>query len=65
MEKGEFTVLLRNWSDGSKGVLDRITPAPQNHADATYYAAHQNAALGDRRSFTRQQSVEAVAGRVG
>ena len=26
MEKGEFTVLLRNWSDGSKGVLDRITP---------------------------------------
>ena len=46
-------------------LLDRITPAPQNHAEATYYAAHQNAALGDRRSFTRQQSVEAVAGRVG
>jgi len=46
-------------------LLDRITPAPQNHADATYYAAHQNAGLGDRRSFTRQQSVEAVAGRLG
>src|SRR5438045_8216956 len=27
MEKSEFTVLLRNWSDGSKDVLDRITPA--------------------------------------
>ena len=46
-------------------LLDRITPAPQNHGEATYYAAHQNAALGDRRSFTRQPSVEAAAGRVG
>ena len=27
MEKSEFTVFLRNWSEGSKDVLDRITPA--------------------------------------
>jgi len=46
-------------------LLDRITPAPQDHTQATYYAAHQNAALGDRRSFTRQQSIEAAAGRAG
>ena len=26
MEKGEFTVLLRRWSDGSKSVLDQIAP---------------------------------------
>jgi RNA polymerase sigma factor (TIGR02999 family) len=26
MEKSEFTVLLRNWNDGSKTVLDRLTP---------------------------------------
>jgi RNA polymerase sigma factor (TIGR02999 family) len=26
MEKGEFTGLLRNWSNGSKTVLDHITP---------------------------------------
>jgi RNA polymerase sigma factor (TIGR02999 family) len=27
MDKTEFTVLLRNWSDGRKAVLDRIAPA--------------------------------------
>jgi hypothetical protein len=25
-ERSEFTVLLRRWSDGSKAVLDRMTP---------------------------------------
>jgi RNA polymerase sigma factor (TIGR02999 family) len=27
MEKGRFTLLLRKWSDGSKDVLDHLTPA--------------------------------------
>ncbi len=27
MEKSEFTVLLRNWSEGKKAVLDQIAPA--------------------------------------
>jgi len=46
-------------------LLHRITPAPQNHAEAAYYVAPRNAGLGERRSFTRQQSIEAAAGRVG
>jgi methionyl-tRNA formyltransferase len=46
-------------------LLDRITPISQDHAQATYYASHQNSLLGERRSFTRQESIEPVAGRVG
>ena len=38
-------------------VLDRIVPTPQDEAEATYYSAEQMAHLGDRRSFTRQESV--------
>ena len=46
-------------------LLERITPAPQNHSDATYYASHQNSLLAERRSFTRQESMAAANGRVG
>jgi methionyl-tRNA formyltransferase len=39
-------------------LLGRITPAPQNEAEATYYSARHNSQLGERRSFTRHESVE-------
>jgi methionyl-tRNA formyltransferase len=38
-------------------LLDRIEAQPQNHDLATYYSAKENAALGDRRLFTKQESV--------
>jgi methionyl-tRNA formyltransferase len=38
-------------------LLDRITPRPQDHAQATYYNLGQNALLGDRRGFTRAESL--------
>lgn len=38
-------------------LLERITPIPQNHAEATYYNAGQNALLADRRGFTRHESM--------
>jgi methionyl-tRNA formyltransferase len=38
-------------------LLGRITPAPQNHGEATYYNLQQNALLGERRSFTRHESI--------
>ena len=37
-------------------LLDRIEPRPQNDELATYYNARQNHLLGERRSFTRQES---------
>ena len=43
-------------------LLDRITPTPQDHAQATYYRAQQNSQLGERRSFTRQEPVGDHAG---
>jgi len=46
-------------------LLERITPTPQDHAQATYYAMHQNGQLGERRSFTRYESIAPVAERVG
>jgi methionyl-tRNA formyltransferase len=46
-------------------LLDRITPALQDHSQATYYASHQNSQLAERRSFTRHESIEPAAGRVG
>jgi len=46
-------------------LLERITPMTQNHADATYYASHQNSLLGERRHFTRQESIEPAVERVG
>jgi methionyl-tRNA formyltransferase len=38
-------------------LLDRITPTPQDHSQATYYNLQQNALLGERRSFTRTESL--------
>ncbi len=46
-------------------LLERITPTPQDHAQATYYAMHQHGQLGERRSFTRYESVAPAAERVG
>jgi methionyl-tRNA formyltransferase len=37
-------------------LIDRIVPAPQDEAQATYYNTQQNALLGERRSFTRAES---------
>jgi methionyl-tRNA formyltransferase len=37
-------------------LLDRITPRVQDDAQAIYYALADNERLGDRRSFTRQES---------
>jgi methionyl-tRNA formyltransferase len=38
-------------------LIDRITPRSQDHAQATYYNLKQNADLGERRSFTRRESM--------
>ena len=40
-------------------MLDRITPRVQDEAQATYYNLAKNSELGERRSFTRQESVAA------
>ena len=39
-------------------LLGRITPRPQDEAEATYYNLARNAELGERRSFTRQESIQ-------
>ena len=41
-------------------LLQKITPAPQNHGQATYYSLPQNSQLAERRSFTRQDSIHAA-----
>lgn len=38
-------------------LIEQIEPRPQDSALATYYSARQNALLGDRRSFTREESI--------
>jgi len=38
-------------------LVERITPVPQDHSEATYYNLQQNALLGERRHFTRHESV--------
>ena len=38
-------------------LMSRITPRPQDHAQASYYNLQQNAQLAERRSFTRQESI--------
>ena len=40
-------------------ILDSIVAQPQDESQATYYAASDNDRLGDRRSFTRAESVPA------
>jgi methionyl-tRNA formyltransferase len=37
-------------------LMGRITPRPQDHAQATYYSLPQNVQLAERRSFTRLES---------
>ena len=39
-------------------LIERITPRLQDPALATYYTLQQNADLGERRSFTRAESLE-------
>ncbi|HWQ16155.1 MAG TPA: formyltransferase family protein [Roseiflexaceae bacterium] len=38
-------------------LLDQITARPQDHALATYYSARENDLLGERRGFTRHESL--------
>jgi hypothetical protein len=38
-------------------LLDSITPRAQNESEATYYSRQHDDQLGERRSFTREQSV--------
>ncbi|MDI3340750.1 MAG: formyltransferase family protein, partial [Sphaerobacter sp.] len=38
-------------------LADRITPRPQDEAQATYYSREHAHLLGDRRSFTRAESL--------
>lgn len=42
-------------------LIDRIEPQPQDPTRATYYSAHQNQLLGERRSFTRHESLNGIA----
>lgn len=39
-------------------LLDRITPVPQDEAQATYFSERDRERLGDRRTFTRERSRE-------
>jgi methionyl-tRNA formyltransferase len=39
-------------------LIGRIKPREQNHTRATYYNKQQNSLLGERRKFTREQSLE-------
>jgi methionyl-tRNA formyltransferase len=38
-------------------ILEKIRPMPQDERAASYYGSSQNALLGDRRGFTRQESM--------
>ena len=38
-------------------ILDRITPVPQDEGSALYYSKQQDVLLGDRRYFTRAESI--------
>lgn len=42
-------------------LLDRITPRPQEDAAATYYSSKENDRLGDRRYFTRAESLRRMS----
>jgi methionyl-tRNA formyltransferase len=43
--------------DVTMPLLDSIAPRPQDEAAATYYSSADNARLGNRRGFTRAESV--------
>jgi methionyl-tRNA formyltransferase len=38
-------------------ILDKIEPRPQDESQATYYGRRRNNELGDRRSWTRKETV--------
>jgi len=40
-------------------LLGSITPLPQDHAQASYYSLQRNVDLGERRGFTRRESLAA------
>jgi methionyl-tRNA formyltransferase len=42
-------------------LLHKITPTPQNHAEATYFSSALNSRLGERRGFTRAESLAETA----
>lgn len=46
-------------------LLDRITPQPQDDSASTYYNVKQNPLLGERRAFTRAQSLDTPALKTG
>ena len=43
-------------------LIEQIEPRPQEHALSTYYSAKENHRLGERRSFTRADSLATAAG---
>ena len=43
------------------GILDRITPIPQDDSQATYYSKADRQRLQDRRDFTRARSTRPIA----
>ena len=42
-------------------LLDKVDPVAQDEGQATYYSRKQDALLGERRSFTRAESLRALA----
>jgi len=42
-------------------ILDRIEPVAQDETQATYYSRKEDELLGERRSFTREESVRSLA----
>jgi len=43
--------------DQTMPLVYKITPMEQEHAQATYYSKEQNELLGERKNFTKEQSV--------
>jgi methionyl-tRNA formyltransferase len=43
-------------------LIEQIEPLPQDNSLSTYYSAKQNQFLGERRSFTRQDSLTSAVG---
>lgn len=41
-------------------ILDTITPAPQDDSQALYYDSSKNGLLGERRYFTKEESLRAM-----
>jgi hypothetical protein len=41
-------------------ILEKIIAEPQNVSMATYYTTKQNHLLGERRSFTKKESIKSL-----